>query len=504
MRKSVSKLVLACLLGAGMLSGVLLLLPVDLGLPVGYYSDFNNAKRALKKSECVELIEEGVVNEGSALNYFSLKVYTKTGWKVELSFFKQMNAGQVCENPKGILVYHPVKQWQAYSLDDLSSLTKGKSLNLKSASDIFCHLDDLAPIFYANFENEEVRSTSGINGEFVNYLVFQPWPWKSATSAPPAVREVNTTETKERTEPGLNGLPLRKAAFDIVTLDSSGPVKTNGSGQAQYYTESLGDNLTLEMVKVPAGSFLMGTSDSDAKRVTAEYKRYRGGDFKDLWHEIPQHRVTVSAFYMGKFEVTQEQWRAIARLPRINIDLPDDPSRFKGDDLPVETISWDEAVEFCERLSRATGRQYRLPSEAEWEYACRAGTSSQYYFGDAITPELANYDATYPYLTSSAGVNRETTTRVGSLGVPNAFGLYDMLGNVEEMCMDSWHDTYKGAPSDGRIWNAGGDNNIHVARGGTFELGAYFIRAARRNKCYGTTRGFYSRGLRVVAVVQMQ
>jgi formylglycine-generating enzyme required for sulfatase activity len=504
MSKLVERLALACILGASMLGGVLWLLPVDLGLSFGYYSDFNIAKRALQKSECVELIEEGVVNEGTGLNYFSLKVHTKTGWKVELSFFKQMNASQVYENPKGILVYHPVKQWQAYSLDELSSLTGGKILNLKSVRDIICHLDDLAPIFHANFENEEIRSTSRINGEFLNYLVFQPWPWKSSTSAPPAVRETKTTETKERTEPGLSGLPLRKVEFDIVTLDSSGRLKTNGSGQAQYYTEPLGDNVTLEMIKVPAGSFMMGTSDPDAKRITAEYKRYRGSDFKDLWQEIPQHQVTVPAFYMGKFEVTQGQWRALARLPRINIDLPSDPSRFKGDGLPVETISWDEAVEFCERLSRVTGRQYRLPSEAEWEYACRAGTSSQYYFGNAVTPDLANYDATYPYLTQSAGVNRETTTMVGSVGVPNAFGLYDMLGNVEEMCMDSWHDTYKGAPSDGRIWSAGGDNNIHVARGGTFELGACFIRTARRSKCYGTTHGFYSRGLRVVAVVGMQ
>ncbi|NET08147.1 MAG: formylglycine-generating enzyme family protein [Symploca sp. SIO2B6] len=113
--------------------------------------------------------------------------------------------------------------------------------------------------------------------------------------------------------------------------------------------------------------------------------------------------------------------------------------------MPVECISWYDAQEFCNRLSQQTGREYRLPTEAEWEYACRAGTTSPYHFGEAISPELANFNQ-----------NRNRTTPVGSFRVANNFGLYDMHGNVLELCADNWHDNYEGAPSDGRACLRGG------------------------------------------------
>jgi formylglycine-generating enzyme required for sulfatase activity len=117
---------------------------------------------------------------------------------------------------------------------------------------------------------------------------------------------------------------------------------------------------------------------------------------------------------MGTFAVTQAQWRVVAALPKVNQDLNPDPSLLKGDRRPVEQVWWYEAVEFCDRLARKTGRQYRLPSEAESEYACRAGTTTPFYCGETITTDLANYDAQYTYGSGTKGVYREQTRNVGS------------------------------------------------------------------------------------------
>ena len=167
--------------------------------------------------------------------------------------------------------------------------------------------------------------------------------------------------------------------------------------------------------------------------------------------ESPQHRVTVSTFFISRYPVTQAQWQAIASLDKVDIDLKADPSRFKGDNRPVEQVNWYDAVEFCARLSRETGREYILPSEAEWEYACRAGTTTPFHFGETITTDLANYNGNYTYGSGPKGVYREETTPVGSFS-PNAFGLSDMHGNVWEWCEDNWHNNYEGAPTDGSAW----------------------------------------------------
>lgn len=147
--------------------------------------------------------------------------------------------------------------------------------------------------------------------------------------------------------------------------------------------------------------------------------------------------MTVPSFYIGKYPVTQAQWEQVAGLPKVTIDLKPKPSYFKGANLPVEQVSWLDAQEFCARLSRNTGKKYRLPSEAEWEYACRAGTTTPYYFGDTITTNVANYDRKY----------RQTTV-VGNFP-PNNFGLYDMHGNVWEWCEDCWQENYVDAANNG-------------------------------------------------------
>jgi formylglycine-generating enzyme required for sulfatase activity len=184
---------------------------------------------------------------------------------------------------------------------------------------------------------------------------------------------------------------------------------------------------------------------------------------------------------MGKYAVTQAQWKAVALLPKVSRDLNPDPSGFKGANRPVENVLWEDAMEFCARLSKKTGRDYRLPSEAEWEYACRAGTTTPFHFGETITPDLANYDGNYTYASGPKGKYRQETTNVGSFP-PNAFGLYDMHGNVWEWCADPWHPNYSDAPSDGSVWNSGKneDRRYRMQRGGSWFYVPGICRAAYR------------------------
>jgi formylglycine-generating enzyme required for sulfatase activity len=225
---------------------------------------------------------------------------------------------------------------------------------------------------------------------------------------------------------------LKSFEFASVTVNRHGKEIKREPKQAQYFTENLPNNVPLDMVAIRGGTFMMGSPEPE------------GYD-----SEKPQHEVTVPPFFMGKYPITQAQWRAIASRKDLKVerDLEANPSRFKDRDrCPVEKVSWYDAVEFCARLSQHTGKSYRLPSEAEWEYACRAGTTTPFHFGETITSELANYRATETYGAGVKGTYRQETTEVGSFGVANAFGLYDMHGNVWEWCLDDWHDNYEGAP----------------------------------------------------------
>jgi formylglycine-generating enzyme required for sulfatase activity len=169
---------------------------------------------------------------------------------------------------------------------------------------------------------------------------------------------------------------LKIFEFEVVTLDHKGKETKRYRTQTEYFLEDLGNSVVLEMVSIPGGKFLMGASREEA--ASQEDER-------------PQHLVNIKPFFMGRYPITQRQWRAIANLSKIDHYLKPDPSCFNGDNLPVERVSWYDALEFCERLSQETGRQYRLPSEAEWEYACRARTSKPFHFGQVITDKLANY-----------------------------------------------------------------------------------------------------------------
>ncbi len=266
---------------------------------------------------------------------------------------------------------------------------------------------------------------------------------------------------------GQAALNLRPFTFDVVNVDAQGSETSRKRRQAEFFTEKLGGAI-LEMVAIPGGTFQMGSPDTERDR---------------SFDESPQHSRTIAPFYLGKFPVTQAQWKAVAALPQVSRELNPEPSNFKGDNLPVEQISWHDAAEFCARLSKKTGRTYRLPSEAEWEYACRAGTTSPFHSGEIITTDLANYDGGASYGVGIQGVSRQETTPVGSFPA-NAFGLHDMHGNVWEWCADHWHDYYKDAPSDGRAWldsNVSG-NHARLLRGGSWSHSIEDCRSANRLK----------------------
>ena len=249
--------------------------------------------------------------------------------------------------------------------------------------------------------------------------------------------------------------------------------------QAQRWVEALGNNLQLEMVAIPSGSFLMGSPNGEPDSV------------------VPQHQVRLAAFFMGRYPVTQAQWQFVARLPQVKRELQPDPSYFKGGNCPVERVSWDDAMEFCARLSAHTGRDYRLPTEAEWEYACRAGTTTPFHVGETITPDLANYDGTSMYNDGPKGGNRGKTTPVDHFGLANTFGLCDMHGNVFEWCEDHWHSNYEGAPVDGSAWISENDTANRVVRGGSWYNNPRYSCSAYRNDHAQADVNFFI-GFRVV------
>ena len=247
---------------------------------------------------------------------------------------------------------------------------------------------------------------------------------------------------------------LVTVSFEIATIerdpsDSRQWVITRQRGEAQLYEEKLGNNLGLDMVAIPGGSFVMGSPPDELERRS---------------HEGPQHEVVVSDFYMGRYPVTQAQWRFVAGLPSANRKLNPDPSQFKGSDRPVEKVSWFDAVEFCARLSAYTERDYRLPTEAEWEYACRARTTTPFHFGETLSPELANYFSFTTYNNGPEGEAIHETTPVRHFATSNAFGLCNMHGNVNEWCLNPWGDNYEEAPTDGKAWLDEGADNENVAR----------------------------------------
>jgi formylglycine-generating enzyme required for sulfatase activity len=261
----------------------------------------------------------------------------------------------------------------------------------------------------------------------------------------------------------------------------------------KYITLDLGNSLDLlEMVYIPSGSFMMGQTESERQVLIKSY----GDLYQQVFAcELPQHQVNIPAFYMARYPTTQAQYIAITR---------ENPCRFQEDCRPVESISWHQAMEFCQKLSEINGKECTLPSESQWEYACRANIEKPFSFGDTITTDVANYDGNYAYDGAPQGVCREQTTDVGTF-LANDFGLSDMHGNVWEWCLDDWHDSYEGAPNDGSAWL---DKNSprsmlmpwKVMRGGSWSSNPYSCRSANRG--YDSPANYFSyHGFRVVAAI---
>ena len=315
------------------------------------------------------------------------------------------------------------------------------------------------------------------------------------TSVPPS-KFLNQTQVVSPlpVEPETqNPLGLKTFSFTTFRVNSRGREIEIKKQKASYIREKLGkskgliaqllgNEITLDMVKIPGGKFLMGSPKGEGYD-NAKY----------------QHQVTVKTFFIGKYPVTQAQWQVVANLAKINRELEPNPARFKGNNRPVEQVSWFDAVEFCERLSNLTGKEYKLPSEAQWEYACRAGTTTPFYFGETITSELANYDATIIYSKEPPGEYRRETTPVG-IFPPNTFGLYDMHGNVWEWCEETWHRNDEGAPQESIAWMDEENNNSEsrkLLRGGSWNFIPGLCRSAFRLSSYPAVVMYNSVGFRV-------
>ncbi len=261
--------------------------------------------------------------------------------------------------------------------------------------------------------------------------------------------------------PGVPSSALRSAPINTATVDANGRVTRQQAGPIQFYQEDLGGGVKLEMVAVPGGRFQMGSPTSESGRDDDE----------------TQHWVRVGDFWIGRHEVTQGQWKAVmGGLPPNMTDLG---SEFKGDALPVVGVSWEEAQEFIKRLNaKLNNANYRLPREAEWEFAARAGKSTPFGFGATITPEIVNYDGNYPYGNAAKGKYQQHPVAVGSLGVANVFGLFDMHGNVWEWCED-WYGAYPSTEATDPTGPSSGSYRVY--RGGGWYDGAVNYRSANRD-----------------------
>jgi formylglycine-generating enzyme required for sulfatase activity len=240
---------------------------------------------------------------------------------------------------------------------------------------------------------------------------------------------------------------------------------------------SVRNQIAMEFVWIPPGTFTMGSKNGRT-------------------NELPVHQVTFKqGFYMGRYEVTRPQWQAL---------MGKDPSAFLCEGVcPVTDVNWDDTQKFIQKLNQLNdGFVYRLPSEAEWEYAGRAGTRTEFSFGDSLSSDQANFKGDHPYGGAAKGVDRGRPAAVGSYP-PNAFGLYDMHGNVSEWCQD-WYRVYDtSAPTDGSAWLSGGSQTHRVVRGGGWNDWAESLRSAYR---FGMLpdNAFFARGFRVVAVPRTQ
>ena len=233
--------------------------------------------------------------------------------------------------------------------------------------------------------------------------------------------------------------------FETCQLSSEGVMVQRQTKTAPFFRQDLGNSIFIDMVVIPSGKF---------------------------------RNIQIPEFCMAKKLITQAQWKAVAKLPKVMIGLESEPSQSKGSNRPVDNVNWWMAEEFCKRLAIVTKRDYRLPAEAQWEYACRSGTTTNYYFGDTLSAEVANY-----------GRQVGGTTEVPKYPA-NAWGLYDMHGNIWEWCADHWSDEFKIALKDSNPIICSKGNANRVIRGGSWIVDPQNCASSYRN-CNSPVSGYF-------------
>jgi formylglycine-generating enzyme required for sulfatase activity len=396
-----------------------------------------------------------------------------------------------------------------------TALQKDPAQRYKSAADMRAKLERAMKV---SNPAETVDVTTELTEEITTTLPDVPTPLPLETPLPRSYRKVAAVVfgltlvaavaiylyAKSNRTAGPQPPPLTTYSAQYAVVDDRGNTALH-TRSTNAFSLDLGGVL-LSMVEIPGGSFDMGINESSIKQFLDEYTMHqdyvdaqaaqtaRDNAEKLVRAQLSRHRVTLPAFYMGQHEVTREQWRAIAGRAdlKAGIDLTNpDPSTSKiegmteaqANMLPMDSVTWFEAKEFCDRLSKLTGYRFRLPSEAEWEYACRAGSDKHFHTGNLLPPEMANYDGRYRYRVKGKGddrFRRLRTTPVGSFK-PSAFALFDMHGNVWEWCLDPWHDDYQGAPTDGSAWLQNGNDVFRVQRGGNYDGTGYECRCGHRS-----------------------
>jgi formylglycine-generating enzyme required for sulfatase activity len=371
-------------------------------------------------------------------------------------------------NSHGREIYKPVEQYDrkgrfgAYT--DIYALAATSYYLLAGSS----------PLFKSNWRKENRHNEDGIKGEEFLWGKLVKIEVSEKTQA--AIKAGMGIEPSERPQTVTEFRNLLGLLRPVVNLP---PHIING------FTEKLGEEIKIEMVDIPSGEFWMGSSDEEfsyflnSAKKDLKWSDKQVEDFLKVYDERPRHLVAIKAGYMSKHQITQVQYEYI---------MGNNPSSFSGSKyLPVDSISWDDAIEFCQKLSKKVDKNYTLPTESQWEYACRAGTYTPFYFDSSISPKMANYNCNYIYANQSQEEYpyRRETTPVGNFQQPNRFGLHDMHGNLREWCLDSWHKNYDGAPLDGSAWINVDDKQYmqeRLLRGGSWSNAPRDCRSAYRYK----------------------
>ena len=477
-------------------SGKNFLLPID-------YKDVETDQELLATQLDLDSII-AAISKKSGLTIVILDACRNNGVELALSFQSEQGFATSKENSGGVYVAYSTKPGAVANdgSDGNSPYSKALAHNLLLSPG---RLEDIFIKTRIDVRNQTAGYPNGEqipweNGSLSKIFYFTPDKLRSPLTATAQNPAAKATLVKPKLPFGVTD--LLKFSFAVPRLDNRGSRLGLDNWNAAYFLENLRfSNLT--MVEIPGGKFLMGSSSEEVEKSYQDALQSNDeADREVITAEMPQHSVEVPGFFMSKTEITQGQWRAVMG------NLPEIPADLLGDDHPVVNVTWKEANKFCDVLSGITKRNYRLPTESEWEYAARAGTETRFAFGDNINSNYVNFFALVPFGAGLKGEFRQKTTVAGQLNAPNNFGLADVHGNVSEWCADYWHPDYNGAPNDGGSWNEPAQQQdeddddpalYRVIRGGSFESIGNNCRSAARRAMPATDDIRYSTlGFRVV------